>query len=410
MNESRVKYDFETILDRSGDSSKWAQMREKKPEVPDGIVPLSVADMEFKSPPEVTEGLREYLKDAILGYPCASDRVYQAVLSWVEKHCYWTAEREWLVFTPGVVNGFFQAVRAFTEPGDGVIVMPPVYYPFYSAVTRNDRKLKCCPLKEEKDGWNIDYERLERMAKEDNTRLLILCSPHNPVGRVWTAEELSRLGEICLENQVFVVSDEIHCDLIMPGFSFTSFGSLRKEVKDNAMVCLSPSKTFNLAGLESSCIFIPNAGRRQRFLTELAKTGQMNRLNSIGFQAMELAYTKGEAWLTQLIQTIEENHRFTREYLKNRCPKIRVGELQGTYLEWIDLRAFGWNPQEQERIMLDADLFFDEGSLFGKEGEGFERINLACPRKVLENALERMCAALEKADIDRTERRSFREQ
>ena len=240
-----MRYDFETVLNRSRESSKWAAMKEKKPQVPEYITPLSVADMEFRNAPEITEGLREYLTEAVLGYPRASEEVYEAVLSWVSRHYGWKAAAEWLVFTPGVVNALFQAVRGFTEPGDGVIVMPPVYYPFYNAVTKNGRVLRTCPLKEENQEYKIDFDKLKQLAKEKSTKLLLLCSPHNPVGRVWSKEELLEVGRICCENQVFVVADEIHCDLIMPGYTFSSFAGLGKEIQENAMICLSPSKTFN---------------------------------------------------------------------------------------------------------------------------------------------------------------------
>lgn len=389
-----MEYDFETILDRSKSSSKWAQMREKKPGVPANITPLSVADMEFKSPPEVTEALREYLKDADLGYPCAGEGVYRAILSWVKRRYGWEASSGQIIFTPGVVNGFFQAVRAFTEPGDGVIVMPPVYYPFYSAAKRNGRKLRKCPLKEKGGRWEIDFEHLEALAGEERTRLLLLCSPHNPVGRVWRREEIERIGEICLNHHVFVVSDEIHCDLIMPGYAFTSFGCMEDRIRNNSMVCISPSKTFNLAGMSASCVFIFEDGRREQFLRELSKTAQMNRLSRLGFQAVEAAYTSCDRWLAELIQVIEGNYCFLRNFLRENCPEIRVGELEGTYLAWLDLRAYGLSRQRQEQIMLEADLFFDEGYLFGDEGDGFERINLACPRSVLRGALERLLEAV----------------
>lgn len=390
-----MRYDFETVLNRSRESSKWAAMKEKKPQVPEYITPLSVADMEFRNAPEITEGLREYLTEAVLGYPRASEEVYEAVLSWVSRHYRWKAAAEWLVFTPGVVNALFQAVRGFTEPGDGVIVMPPVYYPFYNAVTKNGRVLRTCPLKEENQEYKIDFDKLKQLAKEKSTKLLLLCSPHNPVGRVWSKEELLEVGRICCENQVFVVADEIHCDLIMPGYTFSSFAGLGKEIQENAMICLSPSKTFNLAGLSSSCIFIPDKNRRDIFLKELSKTAQMNRLTSIGFQAVRLAYTKGEAWLSELLAVIWENHLLVKDYLGNFCPDIGVRNLEGTYLQWLDLRKLGWNREEQERRMLEENLFFDEGYLFGDEGDGFERVNLACPKTVLEQSLERLRRAVQ---------------
>lgn len=387
-----MKYDFETVLDRYDNGSvKWNLMKKKKPQVGRGIVPFSIADMEFKNPPEIVEALKDCLDQGVLGYQTAEPSWYEAVTGWTRRRYGWETRPEWFYTTPGIVNALYHGVAAFTEEGDGVIVMPPVYYPFYKAVEENGRRLVRCPLIEgENLLYSIDCEKLEELASKPENRLLILCNPHNPVGRVWTREELMEVSRICLKHQVFVIPDEIHCDLIMPGNTFTSFASLSEETEKNTMTCMAPSKTFNLAGLQASCVIIPDQERRRRLKAQMAKVSFEGRVNALGYKAMEAAYTKCDAWLDEAIQVIWENHRTLKQFMEERLPEIRTAKLQGTYLQWMDLRAFGWTPERQEEIMTEADLFFDEGILFGPEGKGFERMNLACPKSVLLDALSRL--------------------
>ncbi len=387
-----MKYDFETVLDRYDNGSvKWNLMKKKKPQVARGIVPFSIADMEFKNPPEIVEALKDWLDRGVLGYQTAEPSWYEAVTGWTRRRYGWETRPEWFYTTPGIVNALYHGVAAFTEEGDGVIVMPPVYYPFYKAVEENGRRLVRCPLIEgENLRYSIDCEKLEELASKPENRLLILCNPHNPVGRVWTREELMEVSRICLRHQVFVISDEIHCDLIMPGNTFTSFASLSEETEKNTMTCMAPSKTFNLAGLQASCVIIPDQERRRRLKAQMAKVSYEGRVNALAYKAMEAAYTKCDAWLGEVIQVIWENHRTLKQFMEERLPEIRTAKLQGTYLQWMDLRAFGWTPERQEEIMTEADLFFDEGIMFGPEGGGFERMNLACPKSVLLDALSRL--------------------
>lgn len=387
-----MKYDFETVLDRYDNGSvKWNLMKKKKPQVARGIVPFSIADMEFKNPPEIVEALKDWLDQGVLGYQTAEPSWYEAVTGWTRRRYGWETRPEWFYTTPGIVNALYHGVAAFTEEGDGVIIMPPVYHPFYKAVEENGRRLVRCPLIEgENLLYSIDCEKLEELASKPENRLLILCNPHNPVGRVWTREELMEVSRICLKHQVFVISDEIHCDLIMPGNTFTSFASLSEEIEKNTMTCMAPSKTFNLAGLQASCVIIPDQERRRRLKAQMAKVSFEGRVNALGYKAMEAAYTKCDAWLDEAIQVIWENHRTLKQFMEERLPEIRTAKLQGTYLQWMDLRAFGWTPERQEEIMTEADLFFDEGILFGPEGKGFERMNLACPKSVLLDALSRL--------------------
>ena len=400
-----MKYDFETVVNRKNTgSAKWEGMKSLNPNVSEGIIPLSVADMELKNPPEIIKGLQEYLEDAILGYSTATESYLDAVTNWTKRRYNWETKSEWLINTPGVVNAFFQAVKAFTQPGDGVIIMTPVYYPFYMAVEKNERNIVRNPLILNEEGkYEIDFNDLKEKAKVSTNKLLILSNPHNPVGRVWTEEELRKVGEICLENNVLVVSDEIHCDLIMPGYKHTTFANICEEFADNTITCISPSKTFNIAGMQCSNIFIKNEKLREKYMEELLKTAQFNRINTLAYKATEIAYTQCDEWLSQLIELIDTNRKMLTEFIETNIPQINVINMEGTYLQWIDCRNLGIDYKELERInIFEAELFTDEGYIFGEEGIGFERLNLACPTKVLMDALERFKNALDKYIVKET--------
>lgn len=392
MNKTRNTYDFETILDRSGTSStKWERMRQDNPQADRRIVPFSIADMEFKNPPEITEGLKAYLDEIVLGYQIPSKSYEEAVTSWVKRRYGWEARAEWLVSTLGVINAFCNGIRAFTEEGEGIILMTPVYPPFAEGIRKNGRKLYRCPLVYQNGAYKMDFQLLEQLAKKPDCRLLILCNPHNPVGRVWTAEELQQLGKICLENNIFVISDEVHCDIVMEGFTFTSFAAVSEEFADNSMICISPGKTFNLAGIKSGCIFVRNDEKRKALLNEISKVLHPNGLPALSYRAVEIAYTKCDKWMEEMLSVINENKKALVSFLKERLPRVYPVEMEGSYLQWLDFRDYGWSGKELERIMKqEAQLFFDEGYRFGEEGEGFERMNMACPGKVLAEALERL--------------------
>lgn len=386
------QYDFTTVLNRSGgESIKWNMMKKKRAEISPGIVPLSVADMEFPLAPELRDGLCEYLQTAVLGYETAGPGFYEAVTSWTKRRYAWETKPEWLLTTPGVVNALYYAVDSFSKRGEGVIVMTPVYYPFYAAIEKNERVLVKCPLLENEGYYTIDFELFERLAAEKENTVLLFCNPHNPVGRVWTREELERLGEICLRHGIFILSDEIHCDIIMPGHHFTSFASVSKELEHQMMTCIAPSKTFNLAGLMTSIVILEDRQRMKALKASMARTGQDGRVNAIGYKACEIAYTRCDDWLDEALRVIYENHRTVCRFIEQQELNIRPTRLEGTYLQWLDLRAYGFSREEQERLMVEeGELFLDEGYLFGPEGEGFERINLACPTVVLNEALLRM--------------------
>lgn len=393
-----MKYDFTTVLDRTDTGAiKWNQMRKMKPDVSGGVVPFSIADMEFKNPPEIVEGLKQYLDTGVLGYQTAEPAFYEAVTGWTKNRYGWETKPEWFYTTPGVVNAFFNGVRAFTKKGDGVILMTPVYYPFYGAVKKSGRKIVKCPLLRADGSYRIDYDLFEKLARDSSNKLLLFCNPHNPVGRVWTKTELKRLGDICLKHGVFIISDEIHCDIIMPGHRFTSFASVSKELEHEMMTCISPSKTFNLAGLETSCVIMENEKKFRKFKERLSLNAQDGRVNALGYKACEIAYTQCGDWLDEMIRVVYENHLTLTDFLKERCPWVLPEELEGTYLQWMDFRSYGWSKKEQERIMVEeAELFFDEGYLFGPEGKGFERMNLACPKSVMLEGLERLAETLKR--------------
>ena len=392
-----VRYDFESYIDRSTlGSSKWNEMRQANPDTPPGIVPFSVADMELKNAPEIITGLSEYLNvDTVsLGYTTTTEAYESAVKGWLKKRHGWEVDMNWNVLSSGVVSALFHAVRAFSEPGDGIIIFSPVYYPFKMAVDINTRTLVDVPLIAGKDHYEIDWTAFEAVAKEPKNKLLLFCSPHNPVGRVWTREELGRLSEICLRNNVLVVSDEIHNDLIMPGYKHTAYALLSKDAEKNCIMCTSPSKTFSLAGLQVSNIFVPDEDMRKRLKKEMMSSALFT-LNALAYKACELAYNNCEEWLSQVIDLIEKNANLVEKYLAENVPQIKVYPLEGTYLQWWDCNALFDDCNEMEEFMKKkALLFLDEGYMFGESGKGFERINLACPTWVLSDALGRLTAAL----------------
>lgn len=388
-------YNFETIAKRTGTGSyKWDQMKAWNPMVSEDIVPFSVADMDLRNAPEITEGLIRYISDNVLGYTGPTPSYYESVCGWMQKRHGWAAREEWIVVHPGVVSAFFTAVRALTDPGNGVIVMTPVYYPFMSAIERNGRQIVRNPLRNVDGHYEIDFDDLEQKAKDPNNKALLFCSPHNPVGRVWTPEELRKIGEICLRNDVLILSDEIHHDLILPGHKHTVFAALSRELADRMVVFTAPSKTFNLAGLSTSNILIPNPDLRQKYQNtamELAIRGA----NALGLKACEIAYTKCGDWLDQLIVLIDHNHKTLKDFLQKHLPQIKAYDLEGTYLQWMDFNALGLsNEQLEERMHKGAQLFFDEGYIFGEEGSGFERMNIACPTSVMVEGLERLRSTL----------------
>ena len=387
-----MKYDFETLIPRKNmGSRKWNVMAQHNPNAAEDVIPLSVADMEFRNPPELAQGLKDYIDRSILGYTLPNDAFYQSVARWMKNRHQWDIKPEWLVQAPGVVNALFGIVKTFTEPGDGIIIMQPVYYPFSAAITQNGRELVNNALIYEDYAYRIDFDDLEKKAKDPKNKMLILCSPHNPIGRVWTREELEKVGRICIDNNVLVASDEIHFDFILTGHKHTVFANISEEFAQHCIICTAPSKTFNIAGLKISNIVIPNDHLRKQLLE---KNQRDFASNALGIQACRICYNDCGAWKDEMLCMIEYNYQQVKKFVEEKLPQIKVIELQGTYLLWLDCTALGLSDEELEKLTLVADLYLDEGYLFGPGGSGFERINLACPTRYLMAAMERFQKAI----------------
>lgn len=389
-----VTYDFDRIVDRRNtDCLKYdfAVQRGR----PKDVLPFWVADMDFSIAQEIEDALVKRCQHGIFGYSEATDGYFAALQNWYLKHFNWHVQRPWLIKTPGVVFALAMAVKAFTEPGDGVLVQQPVYYPFTEVIRDNDREVVNAPLALVNGHYEIDFADLEQKLANPKVKLMFLCSPHNPVGRVWTKEELLKVGDLCLKYNVITVSDEIYSDFVWDDNTHTPFATLGEEYQQNCIVCTAPSKTFNIAGLQVSNIFIPNQKLRRAFRKQIDAAGY-SQLNTLGLVACQAAYTYGEEWLTQVKAYIRSNITFVDDYLKQNLPQIKMLPIEGTYLVWLDCSALGMTADEREQwLWHEAKLWLDGGGIFGKEGEAFERINVACPRATLLQGLEQLKAAVE---------------
>lgn len=391
-----MEYNMQRIPHRRGmESEKWGQMLKIDPGVGPDVVPFSVAVMELDNPPELIRGLKDHLDTMPFGYVFPTDEYYDAVCGWMRRKHGWEVRPEWVLPWPGVLDALYLFIKELSAPGEGVIVMPPVYYPFRGIVENTGRRIVENPLRNENGYYEVDFEDLERKAKDPENKLLILCSPHNPVGRLWTREELERVGRICIDNGVFILSDEIHADLgLLSGRGHVMFGSISEEFANNSIVCTAPTKTFNLAGLHVSNMIVPNDDIRKQVEEAHVKNG-FEMLNVFAYRGCEIAYTECDAWLDQVLDLIGRNRDFVEEYLKEYLPAVNAIPLEATYLQWLDCRELGMSTQELETFMQkEASMFLDEGYIFGKEGEGFERINIACPTQVLQAGFDRLRDAL----------------
>lgn len=387
--------DFDKYIERHGtDSMKYDSASMMN--MPEGLIPLWVADMDFQVPESVTEALKERADHGIYGYSFPGDRYYDAVTGWFRDNFNFDIDRKWIVTTPGVVFALTQAVKAFTEPGDAVIVMKPVYYPFMSSIEGNGRRVVNSPLVNEDGYYRIDFEDFEKKIVDNDIKMFILCSPHNPVGRVWTGEELKKLAHICADHGVLVVSDEIHCDFVWPGSRHTAFANAADGIEGlRYIVCTAPSKSFNLAGLQCSNIIIPNEEDRKRFRAVMGSNGIFDA-NIMGLTACRAAYEGGKEWLDELRSYIWGNIEFADKYIKENIPRVKMRKPEGTYLLWLDCSGLGLSREQLDRFMIDeAELWLDGGSLFGEEVNSFQRINAACRRETLEKALEQLKAAVD---------------
>ena len=390
-----MKYDFKTRVNRKEQGSiKWEDMFNKKENIKDKIIPLSIADMEFKNAPEIIEGLKKYLDKTILGYTMATKKYKKAVCYWMKKRHNFEIQEDWIINTVGVVSAFFNAIQEFTEEGDGIIIMTPVYYPFFNAIKSQNRKLVDCPLIEKNGKYSIDYSLFDKLSQEPKNKILLFCSPHNPVGRVWSKKELKKVSDIILKNNLMLLSDEIHFDMIMPNNQHTVFQTIDDELAERTITFTAPSKTFNLAGMGISNIIIKNKNLRRKFIDCLNRNCSTPFI-ALGYNACEIAYTQCEEWLNQCLEVIYKNQKIIIDFFEKNYPEIKVFKNEGTYLLWVDFRALNMKPKDLEKFMIEeADLFLDEGYIFGKNGEGFERINLAAPSFVIKEALQRLDYAL----------------
>ncbi len=360
----------------------------------DRMLPMWVADMDFRCPEPVVKALVERAQHGIYGYTAATDSFYQSVVHWMRKRHGWEIDPGWICTTPGVVPALHMLVRTFASPGDRVLIQPPVYYPFHQAIVRNGAAPLSNPLRYESGEYRMDWADLNEKARDPGLTMTILCSPHNPVGRVWSKDELVRFGETCIEKNVLVVSDEIHGDLIYKGNVFTPFAKISREFAMHSITCTAPSKTFNLAGLQTSCIIIPNDDLRARFTKTLESNGFFG-VATFGMVALQAAYEHGGQWLDHMLDYLQGNLDYLQAYIAEHIPQISVVQPQGTYLVWLDCHKLGLAKSELKRLMMDgARVYLDEGYIFGKEGEGFERINIACPRSILVEALDRIRKAV----------------
>mgnify|MGYP000875681368 CR=1 FL=1 len=380
---------FDELINRKNtDSLKYdfAVQRGK----PEDVIPLWVADMDFQAPPAVLEALARRSHHGIFGYSEPLADYFSALESWFARNHGWSIQEEWLVKTPGVVFAICTAIRAFTQKGDAVLIQQPVYYPFSSSVLRNERKLVVNQLAYESGRYTIDFDDFESKIVHHGVKLFILCNPHNPVGRVWSRKELERLGDICVRHGVIVIADEIHHDFVYPGHKHLVFSALKPEYAPITITCTAPTKTFNLAGLQISNIFIPDPTLRSAFSRAISRAGY-SQLNTMGIVACRAAYANGQAWLDALRSYLLENLNFVRSFLLQRLPQIRLVEPEGTYLIWLDFRSLSLPESALDaRIVNESKLWLDAGSMFGAGGEGFQRINIACPRSILEGALTRL--------------------
>nr|WP_142411668.1 MalY/PatB family protein [Clostridium sp. Marseille-P7770] len=380
---------FDEIVERRGtDCLKYdfAKRRGK----PEDVLPLWVADMDFKTSSYVVDALIERTEHGIFGYSDTQEEYFNAVAGWMERHHHWKIREEWLIKTPGVVFALAMAVKAFTEPGDSVLIQQPVYYPFSEVIRDNDRVIVSSDLILGEDNrYHIDLEDFEKQIVDHDVKLFLLCNPHNPSGRVFTKEELTGMGDLCVKYGVKVVSDEIHNDFVFQG-EHTVFASVKKEYEDLCVVCTSPSKTFNLASMLISNIFIPGEEMRKKFQHEVDAAG-ISQLSALGIVAAQTAYKKGDEWYHAMLSYVRENITYLKTYVADHMPGVNVIDGEGTYLLWLDFRKTGIDPAELDRrIIYDAKLWLDSGKIFGKTGAGFQRINVAAPRKTVEECLERI--------------------
>ncbi len=388
-----MKYNFDAVINRKNTNSlkyDFALQRKR----PEDAIPLWVADMDFETLDEVKTALVQKANHGIFGYSEPLDRYFNALHSWFKKYHDWDIDTSKVVLACGVVFAIAATIRALTKENDAVLICQPVYYPFEETIKVNNRKLVVSELKNVNGHYEVDFNDFEQKIIDNDVKLFVLCNPHNPVGRVWTKEELERIGDICLKHKVFVISDEIHADFTYEGHKHIVFSTVKKEFEDNCIVCSAPTKTFNLAGLHISNIYIPNDSVRRKYKLEMDRIGY-SQSNIMGIIACQAAYEYGDEWLTQLKQYLKTNLDFVRDYINISLKDLTLVEPEGTYLIWIDCRKLGLSNKElKELINIKAKVWVDDGYVFGQGGDGFIRINIACPQSTLKRALDNIKAVL----------------
>ncbi|MCI8388139.1 MAG: pyridoxal phosphate-dependent aminotransferase [Clostridiales bacterium] len=388
-----MKFDFDKIYDRHGTNSLKHDFFADNNK-PSDVLPLWIADMDFHTPQEIINALNERTAHGIFGYSAPTSEYYRALEKWFLNRHDWKTEGERFIITSGVIPSICSMVHSVTEPGDSVIICQPVYYPFASIVKNNGRKLIVSQLKNNDGYYTFDYEDFERKIIENDVKAFILCNPHNPVGRVWTREELERIGDICLAHNVFVISDDIHADFAFGEHKHIVFSTIKKDYEAISAVCTAPTKTFNIAGLHIANTYIYDDEVRQKFSRDLMLNGY-DQPNIMGLTACQTAYNCCSEWLDELKAYIWDNIMYVHDYLCNNIPDISMRAPEGTYLLWLDCRKLGLSAPELETFMLNkAKLWLDEGYIFGESGSGFERLNAASPRSILEEAMDRLHSAL----------------
>lgn len=376
-------FDFDTIINRRGTLSyKWD-------DTPDGVIPMWVADMDFRTAPAIIEALHKRIDNGCFGYTLVPDEYYDAVTGWFSRRHGWHIDKGMMIYTSGVVPAISAILKALTGKGDKVIVQTPVYNCFFSSIRNNGCELLENPLIRKGDTYEIDFDDLERKAADEKARIMLLCNPHNPAGRVWTREELTRIGEICLRHGLTVISDEIHCEFVFKGYEYTPFASISKEFSEHSVVCISPSKAFNIAGLQIANIVAPNEEIRAK-IDRAININEVCDVNPFGVIATIAAYNKSEEWLDALIEYIKGNYDYMKEFCRKNIPEFPIMKLEGTYLAWMDCHKTGLSSELlEQQLEQNVKLKLNPGSMYGADGEGFMRWNLACPRALLKDGLDR---------------------
>ena len=392
------KYNFDAYVERRNTNCiKWDNLDKSFPRAKEGALPMWVADMDFEVAAPILEAAHKVVDRKVFGYSTREvDKFYDAILGWYKRRFDWELDRESIMFSGGVVPAISILLRLLTEENNGVIIQRPVYYPFTNKIKENNRKVVNNPLIYKDGKYTMDFADLEEKAADPNNKVMILCSPHNPIGRVWTEEELKKVVEICKKHNVFIIADEIHNDLIRKGHKHINLQKLCPEYKEHIVTCLAPSKTFNLAGMQMSNIIINTPELRNAWNVEVSRSGAQSGPNPFAIEAIIAAYNESEDWLDELNEYLDGTVEYIKNFVEENLPKVKMIPIEGTYLVWLDFNEYGLTAEELETIMLEeAGLIFDEGTMFGEEGSGFERINIACPRSIVEECMNRIKVAFE---------------